>query len=361
MNVNVTVIGAGPSGLITSRYLSDAGYRVDIIEEHKAVGRPISCSGLIGSDFFKHFKEFDVEDSIKNRIDGATVYLENDSFQLKRKGVSFVVDRGVFDQCLSRGLEVSLGEKFLSFERKDGHILAITNKRRITSDLLVGADGPSSKIRAKEFNFNLRYFKGYQVRVKADISLENFVEVHIQRPFFNWIIPEGDGIFRIGTVSDSPRSLQKFLREKKIKEKPIEVQAGIIPVGRGEIYRDKVFLVGDAACHVKPLSGGGVFYGALASKCLFESIISDKYSDYPKKCNELIGKEISRGLLFRKMYENLSDDELRAIFDYLKSKKYILEKSGSFDEHYKTIISLIRDPKVIIFLPVIIKSFFRAL
>lgn len=361
MNVDVTVIGAGPSGLIASRYLTDAGYRVNIIEEHKAVGRPIACAGLIGSDFFSHFKKFDVKDSIKNRIDGAIVYLENDSFEIERKGVSFVVDRAAFDQCLSSGLDISLGEKFLSFERKDDNITINTNKRSIKSGLLIGSDGPSSKIRAQEFNFNLRYFKGYQVRVKADLSLENFVEVHIQRPFFNWIIPEGDGIFRVGTVSDDSQSLHKFLRKKKIKEKPIEVQAGIIPVGRGEIYRDKVFLLGDAACQVKPLSGGGVYYGALASECLSESIISGNYNDYPKKCNQVIGSELSRGLLFRKMYENLTDDEIRAIFGFIKSKKHILDNSGSFDEHYKTIISLGRDPKIIKFLPIITKSFFRTL
>lgn len=360
MNVDVTVIGAGPSGLIASRCLIDTGYRVNIIEEHKTVGKPVACSGLIGSDFFSHFRKFDVKDSIKNRIDGAIVYLGNDSFELGRKGVSFVVDREAFDQCLSRGLDISLSEKFLSFERKEDSIITKTSKRKITSDILIGADGPLSKIRAQDFDFNLRYFKGYQVRVKADLSLENFVEVHIQRPFFNWIIPEGDGIFRIGTVSDSSESLYRFLKKKKIKEKPIEVQAGIIPVGKGEIYKDKVFLLGDAACHVKPLSGGGVYYGALASECLVESIVLGNYTEYQKKCNELIGKEISRGLLFRKIYENLSDDEIRAIFDFIKSKKHILDKSGSFDEHYKTIISLTKDPKIIRLLPFIIKSFFRS-
>ncbi|NMC58505.1 MAG: NAD(P)/FAD-dependent oxidoreductase [Candidatus Methanofastidiosa archaeon] len=358
--MNITVIGAGPSGLLASQYLTRAGYNVNIIEEHKNIGRPIACSGLIGSDYFKHFKEFNVSDSIKNRIDGARVYFGKDSFDLKRKGVSYVVDRELFDKSLSNGLEVSLAEKYISFYRKEKYISIKTDKRMIKSDLLIGADGPASKVRNQGFNFKLKHYKGYQVRVKADLDLDNFVEVHIQRPFFTWIIPETEGIFRIGTVSENPKeTLSNFLKEKQIKEVPLEVQAGIIPIGSGEIYRDRVFLLGDAACQVKPLSGGGVYYGALAAECLANSIVSDNYYNYCKECNQLIGKEISKGLLFRKIYENLSEDEIKSVFDYIKSKKQILDEQGSFDQHYKTIVSLIKDPRIVKFLPLIIKSFHR--
>ncbi|MCC7571836.1 MAG: NAD(P)/FAD-dependent oxidoreductase [Candidatus Methanofastidiosum sp.] len=360
--MDITVIGAGPAGLLVSQYLNKAGYKVKIIEEHKTIGKPISCSGLIGKDFFDHFKEFDFKDSIKNRIDGAKIFLGNESFELKRKGVSFVVDRAIFDQSLSKRLEVSLNEKFQSFNRNNGTITIKTNKSKFNTDLLIGADGPSSKVRSQEFQFNIKHYKGYQIRTRAELDLENLVEVHVQRPFFTWIIPEGEGIFRIGTVSDNPKeSLTRFLKEIGIKQDPIEVQAGVIPVGKGDIYKDRVFLLGDAACQVKPLSGGGVYYGALAAEALANSIISDRYFDYPLQCKNLLGKEISRGLLLRKMYESLNDKELNSIFDFLKSKKQILNETGSFDEHSKTILSLIKDPKALTFLPIFLKTYLRTL
>ncbi|KYC44740.1 MAG: Digeranylgeranylglycerophospholipid reductase [Candidatus Methanofastidiosum methylothiophilum] len=356
------MVGAGPAGLIASQYLVRAGYKVSIIEEHKSIGRPVSCSGLIGRDFFDHFKQFDFEDSIKNRIDGAKIFLGTDSFELKRKGVSFVVDRAIFDQSLSNGLEVSLDEKFQAFERKNETIFVKTNKRRFNTDLLIGADGPSSRVRAQEFEFNLKHYKGYQVRIKSDLDLDNFVEVHIQRPFFTWIIPEGNGIFRIGTVSNNPKeTLGRFLEEREIKSEPIEIQAGVIPVGKGNIYSDKVFLLGDAACQVKPLSGGGVYYGALAAEALANSIISGRYSDYPLQCNKLLGKEISRGLIFRRTYENMTDNEIYKVFNFLKSKKQVLDDSGKFDEHSRTILSLIKDHRSISFLPLIFKAYLRTL
>jgi len=357
--VEVTVIGAGPAGLLVSQYLNKAGYKVNIIEEHKAIGKPIACSGLIGSDFFKHFKNFDFKDSIINRIDGAKICFRNDCFELKRKGVSYVVNREIFDQSFSKGLEVSLGEKFLSFERNNDSILVKTNKRSFNTDLLIGADGPASRVRNQDFKFNLKYFKGYQVRMMSNLDLENFVHVHIERPFFTWIIPEGNNIFRIGTVSDNPKeSLNNFLAKNKIKGELLEVQAGVIPIGNGRIYHDRVFLLGDAACQVKPLSGGGVYYGALAAEILANSIISGNYDDYTKNYNKLIGKEISRGLFLRKIYENLSDKELSELFDFAKSKEKFLNETGSFDEHYKTILSLVKDPKIIKFLPIILRTFF---
>ena len=360
--MKITVIGAGPSGLLASHLLKKAGHEISIIEEHKIIGRPVSCSGLIGKDYFDHFNNFNFKKSILNRIDGAIVNFGNDSFELKRKGVSYVVDRSTFDQTLSKDLEVSLDERFMSFDRNKERISIKTNKRKFGTDLIIGADGPSSRVRSQEFDYKLRYYKGYQVRIKADLNLENFVQVYLEKPFFTWIIPEGDGIFRIGTVSESPKeSLNKFMFKKNIRGEIIEVQAGVIPVGRGDVYKDRVFLLGDAACQVKPLSGGGVYYGALASECLAKSIISGEYTDYSKECDSLIGKEISRGLFMRKIYENLSEKELKKIFDFLRSKKQILNESGSFDQHSKTILSLVKDPNSISFLPLLLKAYIRSL
>lgn len=360
--MKITVIGAGPAGLLVSSHLEKTGYNVNIIEEHKDIGFPISCSGLLGKDFFQRFKDFDFKDSILNRIDGAKIFLGKNSFELERKGVSYVVDRHLFDQSLSNDLNVSLNEKFISFNRDKDNIIVKTKKRKFTADLLIGADGPNSKVRSQDFNFNLKKYKGYQIRIKSNLDLENFVEVHIDRPFFNWIIPEGDDIFRIGTVSENPKeTTEKFLRNNKIKGELIDAQAGLIPIGRGEIYKDRVFLLGDAACQVKPLTGGGIYYGALASEILAKSIVKYGYDSYSSMCNSKIGKEIKMGLQFRKMYENLNEKELNTIFNFLMSKKSILERSGHFEEHSKTIFSLIKDPKFFALAPILIKIYLRNL
>jgi len=45
--VDVAVIGAGPSGLIAAREASLRGEKVLVLEEHREVGLPCHCAGLL--------------------------------------------------------------------------------------------------------------------------------------------------------------------------------------------------------------------------------------------------------------------------------------------------------------------------
>ena len=44
---DVIVIGAGPAGCRTAELISSKGYSVLVIEEHKSIGRPVQCAGLV--------------------------------------------------------------------------------------------------------------------------------------------------------------------------------------------------------------------------------------------------------------------------------------------------------------------------
>jgi len=44
----VVVVGAGPAGGLAARQLARKGHTVLILEEHKKVGQPVHCAGLIG-------------------------------------------------------------------------------------------------------------------------------------------------------------------------------------------------------------------------------------------------------------------------------------------------------------------------
>ena len=47
MEKMITVIGAGPIGLRTAISLKEEGWDVTVIEDHKEIGVPENCSGLI--------------------------------------------------------------------------------------------------------------------------------------------------------------------------------------------------------------------------------------------------------------------------------------------------------------------------
>ena len=63
------------------------------------------------------------------------------------------------------------------------------------------------------------------------------------------------------------------------------VPEGVVPIGlMKRSYGHHALLVGDAACHIKPISGGGLYMGLEAARCCAEAAVSAlKARDYSSK------------------------------------------------------------------------------
>ena len=46
--MEIVIVGAGPTGCYTAQLLKKYGFKTRIIEEHREVGKPVSCAGLVG-------------------------------------------------------------------------------------------------------------------------------------------------------------------------------------------------------------------------------------------------------------------------------------------------------------------------
>src|SRR3972149_5777277 len=51
---DVVVVGAGPAGGLVAQHVSNAGFRVAIVEEHREVGEPVQCGGLVTPRVFDY-------------------------------------------------------------------------------------------------------------------------------------------------------------------------------------------------------------------------------------------------------------------------------------------------------------------
>ena len=78
MNTTITIAGAGPAGLTTARHLAEEGWQVTVLEEHKKIGEPVNCSGLVAKSGLIESSYYD-EDVIVNRISGAKIFAPNES------------------------------------------------------------------------------------------------------------------------------------------------------------------------------------------------------------------------------------------------------------------------------------------
>jgi len=407
IKMEIVIVGAGPIGCYTAQLLKKC--RINsfrIIEEHGEVGKPVRCAGIVGKPVFEDSLIPLSRDSILNQINGALFFYKGDSFKIERSGVALVIDREKFDKELSRGLEVEYGRRLLKIEEEgegdgagsgDGSSYRLkTNQGDIWADIVIGADGPRSRVRkfidskgikvkrgssgAKKDNGNVsedsegsessdgsggetNFYKGFQYRIKLDDSeglglKDEFFSGEMTRvymregiPFFVWIIPEGDGIIRLGVIAENGRrELDRVIEEEGIKGEIIDKLAGIIPIGLCQSVYRKAVVVGDAARQVKPLTGGGIYYGMKAAEILVECIQEGALEEYDKRWNSKFGKEIKFGLWARKVYERLnkSEHELEDIFSLFKENTEFIERAANFENHSLVFREAFKKPKIFV-------------
>jgi len=341
--------------------LKNYGFKTRIIEEHKEVGKPIRCAGLVGKQVFEKTLLPLSESSIINRIDGASFFYGNDNFQINREGVAYVIDRERFDKNLSEGLEVECGKRVVEIkEGRTGYILKTNDNDDIYADLVIGADGANSRVR-KFINFMdndcandkkrgyIKCYLGVQYRIKVEENLlcSKITQVHLREgiPFFIWVIPEGNNIVRVGVISENAREdLIGFLREFKTKGEIIGKLTGMIPTGLTKNYYKNIALVGDAAVQVKPLTGGGIYYGLKSAELLAKCIRDNMLDKYDKRLKRKYGREIKFGLKARKLYEEINEKELKNIFMMFKKNAGIIERAANFENHSIIFIEFLKNP-----------------
>jgi len=381
--MEIVIVGAGPIGCYTAQLLKKCGINsFRIIEEHGEVGRPVRCAGIVGRPVFEDSLIPLSRDSILNQINGASFLYRGDSFKIERSGVALVIDREKFDKELSQGLEVECGRRLLEIEEEgegcesgsgDGSRYRLkTNRGDIWADMVIGADGPRSRVKkfidlkskrvkrgsgTKKNDGNgsngidcsggkTKFYKGVQYRIKLkelkgledEFFSGEMTRVYMREeiPFFVWIIPEGDGIIRLGVIAENGRrELERVIKEEGIKGEIIDRLAGIIPLGLCQSVYKKVAVVGDAARQVKPLTGGGIYYGMKAAEILVECIQEGALAEYDKRWKSKFGREIKFGLWARKVYERLNKDEheLEDIFSLFKENAEFIERAANFENH----------------------------
>ena len=367
---DTVIIGGGPVGSRVAEIIAENGFSTMILEEHREIGKPVQCSGLVS----------------KNVIDLSEIGKKSVIMPLKRAEIIagetklsiesnnervFLIDRSIFDKemarkALKKGAEIRMGARAESFKRKGGKIEVLGNhegeKLRVETNLVIGADGLYS-ITAR--NFGLDRPKEILGALQFHIA-EEVEEIKIfpepENTFFSWQIPLPEGSL-IGTATPHGNAA-KILRKRfgNFEKKSVSMYGGGIPLGYlKNIADDNIMIVGDAAAQVKPLSGGGLYPGLIAAniagKIAVKSLENGDFSRktlsaYQKEWVNSVGKEIRNGMLLRKIYSNISEKDVEKVLSALKDKKLIeiIEKEGDIDHPSALARSLIKaSPKLLVF------------
>jgi len=391
---DVAIIGGGPIGGHVAQKIASEGFKTAVFEEHKKIGEPLKCAGLVTSrvfDFLGISKELVVQNSIK----GAHIHSPSDNILAigGDKVHALAIDRPMFDReiinhSVEEGAEVFLENKVTSVKKHKGCIeLKTSQNKDVKCKLIIGADGPFSKTR-ELFNLSqpTEILKGIGAEI-TNISLDpRFVEIFVGKNiapgFFAWMIPTNKHgtEARIGLCinQDAPyppkhyfsnlfknRCSSPYLKNVEITK---EI-GGAIPLGSlKKTYDSNMMLVGDAAAQVKPTSGGGIYTGLLcANYCTLVAVEAlyknDLSPSFLKKYHKLwmtdIGRELYLGMKLRKIFKSLNDNQMDKYIKKFQNPEIIdiITKYGDIDYPSKLMKPLLKKtPSIIKLLPNLLKD-----
>jgi len=377
----VVIVGAGPIGLRVAMNTAKAGYETVVLEKDAVIGKPVQCAGLVSPRVVELTGTKSVIEKPKKAVinppSGESLTIE------AKREKAVVIDRAKFDRemamkAVKAGADIRLKsavEKTTYDEKREVEYVREGKKEIIKADVVIGADGPTSIVRrTADFPSPKEVLPAVQAVVPSN---DNSVQIHIGSKtapgFFLYEVPFTTGKL-IGLATDDGNTynhLMDFLKSKGLDNRVITYLSGTIPLGNLESsVDDGLCLVGDSACQVKPLSGGGIFLGIKAADICSDVVLNaleegdlskGRLREYHERWQRDIGKQISREMKIRKIFKNLSDKEIDELISILKrdESRRVIEKEGDIDFHSALLKPLIKTaPELIKFTGPVIKSLF---
>ena len=285
---DVLIVGGGPAGAYCALNLTKKDIKPTILDHSHPREKP--CGGGISPLVLKKFPfvekfrskgftfgNFKIISCIDTLL--MTKSLEN-GFCISRK----CFDQGILEMALQSGAKI-VKEKVLDVREKGTIWNVITNKNIFSTKVLVGADGVNSIVRRKTVGpiskENLALTFGYFTEsLKKDKAIIKFLA---EIPGYIWVFP-GKGYSNIGIGSELKHGnmlkslLDAFINSHFPEIKIISRYSAMLPSASNPNFFKlpcagaNWILIGDAAGHVDPISGGGILYalwgGELAAQAI---------------------------------------------------------------------------------------------
>lgn len=368
------VVGAGPAGSYLAYRLAKLGYKVIVFERRPKVGDAVCCTGIVGKECFDRFAV--ANEAILTQASSAKFFSPSGKLLSLRKEtvLAYVVDRAAFDRALARRAQEE-GADYLLSARVDDIALADQCVRAEVEygGRMTNFDGKVA-IMSNGFGVALPKKLGlgeigdFVLGAQAEVGAKGVDEVEvylgqsIAPGFFAWLVPTSSGKALVGLLTRrSPGSylknlLSRLFVEGKIASPEAGFTYGRIPLTPlPKTYGERLVVVGDAAGHVKPTTGGGIYYGLLCADMAADTIhealcagdlSAKRLARYEQRWKRMLARELQIGYLARRIYEKLSDSQIEHIFDVVHSnnihEELLQSPDFSFDWHGDSILRVIR-------------------
>lgn len=380
LNYDVVVVGAGPAGSVTSKYAVKSGAKVIMLEKRQEIGAPVRCGEGLSLEGRLDTVDIRIDPkAIARDIDGARI-ISPKGYMLKvgkeRAGdeCGANINRDIFDKGLAEdagdsGVDIMVKTMATELMFKNGQPAGVKAKHmgdsfNINAKIVIGADGFESKIgRMAGINTTLKpsdintCFEYYMVGIEERPSYNDFYIGSLAPGGYIWVFPKQDDTANVGIgvnlaklnklddIGMAKKYLDKFIKNHPELNcgKPIKEIAGAISccLPLDQTVDDGIMLVGDAARHIDPITGGGIVNGILAGRIAGEvageGVQKGDYSKeffmkYDKGWRREFEDKIIRNFLAKEKLVTLSDE----VFDN------VLEALQNIDIEHVTTLNILR-------------------
>ncbi|MFC2145087.1 NAD(P)/FAD-dependent oxidoreductase [Actinomycetota bacterium] len=316
---DVIISGAGPSGSLLGFLLTRNNIKTLIIDKKNFPRYKICAGGL--QDRILELIPYDISSTVHNSFESILFSLKGrDNFsRIYGSPIIHTVDRTEFDyfladKAINNGSSVNFGEEVIDFESNNSGINVKTNKCKYNSKVLVGADGIRGLVHRRIIGkAGILKILGYELEKKCRPDEDLEIRKHISLDFggtrkgYLWAFPKKDSIsYGIGGPVNTAIPMKKYFRQYLGKDifgnngTGPKVMAQCIPIRKEEtpLCRERVLLIGDAACLGDAFTGEGLYNSFRSSHHALKSIVTAlKRSEYSfKDYREAIIKDVYRDI-----------------------------------------------------------------
>jgi geranylgeranyl reductase family protein len=315
LKFDVIVAGAGTAGCMTAKAVADAGLKVCLIDRKgsETIGEKV-CGDAVGRHHFdKLGLAYPKDDELRNRIGGIKIYSPNMEtvFHVEGEGLfGFILNRHMFGQRLLKDaldVGVTLLESTIVTEPvlKDGFVNGLiakdvkkNGKLELQCKVVVDASGFTAVLRKKlppeigiipSIDYSDVEACYREIRNLAEPREDpEFCEIYLNQTTapkgYYWIFPEGKNMINVGLgvamTKGFPNPKVKLYRE--VLSKPMFKGSKVITGGTWYVPTRRpldcmtgngIVAVGDSACQVNPIHGGGIGPSMMAGRLAGETIV----------------------------------------------------------------------------------------
>lgn len=368
MSYDVAIVGGGPAGLSAAIEAAKTGAKVILFEEHEEFGRPRHCTGLLSIRGVSLIGKV-AKESIINYLRGVKVLSGDALLRVEfKKPQTVVLDRVNFEKMMAReaekaGVHLLPRHTVTSLEViEDSIVLRVRSKgvsKFYKSKRAIIAT-PLAYLLLRRYGYKKtnKYLPAYQHHLRVSNKFERdfaliILNKSISPGFFSWLVPLSHEEILVGLAG---RRINPALNLLKLEEilgikvrEVIGSYSGLIYVGgpRKKLVYGPVIVVGDAAGHVKPTTGGGLFYGILCSRIAGRiASLGENLKVYEKFCHEMLAREMTFMKIIRKMLDIIPDQLIRAFIKSMRSSGVSRDiMKGDQDMQSRVLKALIKSPR----------------